>query len=333
MRIRKSLPWCGFALVLSIASAVQICGQALSASAQPPSTPEPHSVTAASSSKAAAPENPIAAWNVSVNEALQHDSSTGWSDIVTPGLIVRPARHFTLNAVIPWYPTLAAYSSSTTNGTTTTTLTQMHNVLGDAAVSAFAGADQGDFTFIAGASAGFPTGDRSLGVGAGTGTYHFGAHVDYSAGRFSPEVEAGIGNSSAFANRVVRKAYTAVGQIANFQAGTSLDLPGKFSLDLALYEAMPLQTASISGTIGRSGTRSRAGGKRTLQSASGSSEDNGFNFEAAYPITQKLALAAGYDRSFIQADDVVSISLNWLLRSPRRTDSSAPASPLSRHRN
>ena len=333
MSVQRFLPWGTFALCLSIASSAPVDGQTLAANAQPPSTPDPHSVTVAPPSKPVGSENPFAAWNLSVNETVQHDSSTGWSDIVTPGIFLRPSRHFTFNANLPWYPTLAVYSSSTVGGTTTTALTQAHNALGDATASAFAGADLNDFMVIAGANLGFPTGDQSLGVGAGTTTYHFGGHVEYSAGPFTPQLEAGIGNSSAFANHVVRKAYTAVGEIANFQAGTSVDLPHKLSFDLALYEAMPLQAATISGTIGRSGTHSRAGGRRTVQGASGSSEDNGINFGAEYPLTRKLVFGIAYDRSFIQADDIVGISLNWVLRTPGTTDANAPVSPVSRSRN
>ena len=83
-----------------------------------------------------------------------------------------------------------------------------------------------------------------------------GTHAEYSVGPFTPDVEAGIGNSSAFANHVVKKAYTAVGEIANFQAGTNIDLPRKLSLDVELYEAMPMQLADIFGTISRRSLRS-----------------------------------------------------------------------------
>jgi hypothetical protein len=303
--------------------------QTLTANAQPPVSA---GVTTASVTavKPVPPANPINFWNLSIAESAQHDSSTGWSDFVTPGLSLHPVRHLAFDANIPWYLTLAADVPTTVNGVTTTTLTQMHNVIGDATASAHADANRGDFSFNAGAAVGFPTGDKSLGVGAGTTTYHFGTHTEYSVGPFTPDFEAGIGNSSAFANHVVRKSYTAVGEIANFQAGTNIDLPKKLSLDVELYEAMPLQLASIFGTISRRGNHNHSGGKHTVQGATGSAEDNGITAEFDVPLTRNLAFSASYDRSFIQADDIVGFSLTWQLRAPSKIETSAPVSPMSR---
>lgn len=286
-------------------------------------------VTQASPAKPSPETGPSGGWNFSFNENLQHDSNTGWSDIVTPDLSLRPNRHSALDANVAWYPALAAYVTTTVNGISTTTLTETHNVLGDTAVAAHAVASKGDFDFTAGAAVGFPTGDQSLGVSAGKTTYHFGMRSEYSIGHFTPGAEAGIGNSSAFANQVVRKSYTAVGEIANFQAGTNVDLPAKLSLDVEAYEAMPVQPASIFGTISRRGTHGGSHGRQTLLGSSGSAEDNGITTELGVPLARRLAIAANYNHSLIQADDIVGISLTWVLRTPRNADARTPASPIS----
>jgi hypothetical protein len=304
--------------------------QTLTANTQPPAPVDSVTTGSVTAVKPTEPANPIILWNFSVNDSAQHDSSTGWSDFVTPGLSLHPARHLAFDANFPWYLSLAAYAPATVNGVSTTTLTQAHNVIGDATASAHADGKQGDLSFNVGAAVGFPTGDKSLGVGAGTTTYHFGTHTEYSVGPFTPDIEAGFGNSSAFANQVVKKAYTAVGEIANFQAGTNVDLPRKLSLDVELYEAMPVQLANIFGTIGRRGNHNHAGGKKTVQGATGSSEDNGMTAELGIPLTRRLAFSASYDRSFIQADEIVGFSVTWVLRARRTESSTPPASPLSR---
>ncbi len=326
----KSLPL--GALGLSIASIALSCSAEaqILANASPAPLPSPSPVAVSSAARPnPARENPFRLWNFSVNQSAQHDSSTGWADIVTPALSLRPDPHVSFVAALPWYPTLAAYTSTTINGTTSTKLSQQHNVLGDAVVSGFVGANGGDFNFIAGASLGFATGDQSLGVSAGKTTWHLGTHAEYSAGPFTPDLEAGLGNSSSFASHFVRKSYTAVGEMANFQAGTSIYLPRKLSLDVEAYEAMPIQNQSVFGTIGRRNSHSSGHGRQTLQGSTASGEDNGFNLGAEYPLTRKLTLGAEYDASLIQADNIVAISLNWTLHSPRKTEAAVPASPVA----
>ena len=309
------------------------CGQTIAASTAP-SLPSLGSytsaVTPAAPAKPAITETPVNGLNLSLNEDLEHDSSTGWSDSLTPDLSLRLSKHFSFDTNFPWFLSLAAYVPATVNGVTTSTLTQVHNVIGDASASAHLATSHNDFNYSAGAAVGFPTGDKSLGVGAGTTTYHFGNHAEYSIGPFTPDIEAGIGNSSAFANSTVHKSYTAVGGMANFQAGASIDLPMRLSLDLEGYESMPVQLQSIFGTISRRGNHKHAGGKKTVQGATGSGEDNGLTVDLGFPLTRKLAFSGSYDRSFIQADDIFGFSLTWTLRTPRKIERGAPVSPLSR---
>lgn len=317
-------------IALSCSAHAQI--QAANASTASLSSSGPPAVSVATRPKPAADHTKIF-WNVSFNEGVQRDSSTGWSDIVTPGFSLRFGPHVSFVAALPWYPTLAAYTSVTSNGTTTTTLNQQHNVLGDGSISGFAGRNHGDLNFIAGASIGFPTGDQSLGVSAGKTTWHTGTHAEYSVGPFTPDVEAGIGNSSAFASHLVRKSYTAVGEMANFQLGTSIDLPRKLSLDLEGYEAMPIQSQTLFGTIERRNSHATGRGRRTLQGSNASGEDNGLNAGCEYPLTRKLTIGAEYDASVIQGTNIVAFSVNWVLRSPRKMDSDVPTSPIAQPGN
>lgn len=316
-------------LLLAAASAYS---QAVASSAPPAAlATSSAAITSAAASKPASPVQQQPEWNFAVTEGVQRDSSTGWSDIVTPDLSLHPGSHVSLDATIPWYPWLAAYVSTTVNGVTTTTLTQAHNIIGDATVAAHLSGTSGNFTLTGGAAAAFATGDRSLGVGAGQTTYHIGTHAEYSIGPFTPDIEAGIGNSSTFTNRAVLKSYTAVGEIADFQSGTDIDLPRKVSLDLQAYEAMPVQLATVFGTINRRGNQSHAGGKKTVQgSSTTSAEDNGFTASLSLPVTRRLAFSVDYNHSLIQAEDIVGFSLTWVLHPTKSAESAAPATPLSR---
>lgn len=318
-------------LIVLLLAGASVHGQTVApaVSAIPAESSGPAAITPAVASKPPSPQAPPVGLNLGVSDNLEHNSSTGWSDIVSPDLSLHISRHLSVDAGIPWYPSLAAYVSTIVNGVTTTSLTQVHNVVGDAAVTAHAGGSLGDFNLGGDVAAGFATGDKSLGVGAGETAYHLGTHAEYSIGPFTPDVEAGIGNSSTFANRQVRKSYTAVGTIANFQAGTSIDLPKKLSLDVEGYEALPMELATVFGTINRRGNHGHGGGKKTVQGASTSTEDNGFTMDLSSPITRKLAFSADYSHSLIQAEDIVGFALTWVLRSPGKPEANSLVSPWS----
>ena len=268
--------------------------------------------------------------NATFVETSQYDDSTGWSFVLTPDLSLRLNRHVFFDGNLPWYQSLQATVPVTVNGVTAFQLETKSNVLGDATSSAHFEAGHDDFGYNAVVTVGYPTGDKSLGVSAGTTTYHFNNHLEHSFGPFTPDVEVGIGNSSALASHLVRKAYTAVGAIANFQAGANIDLPRKSSLDLEFYEAMPLAAQDVFGTIGHQG---KGPGKKVLLGATGGAEDNGVTAELAIPLTSKVTLAGNYNRSFIQANAIAGFSLTWQLRTPKKTVADAPASPVTRFGN
>ena len=318
-------------LIVLLLAGGSVHGQTVASavSSIPAESPGSAGITPVVASRTPSPEAPPVGLNIGVSDNLEHNSSTGWSDIVSPDLSLHISRHLSFDAGIPWYPSLAAYVPTIVNGVTTTSLNQVHNVVGDASVTAHAGGSLGDFNLSGDVAAGFATGDKSLGVGAGETTYHLGTHAEYSAGPFTPDVEAGIGNSSAFANRQVRKSYTAVGAIANFQAGTSVDLPKRLSLDVEGYEAAPIELGTVFGTINRRGNHGHGGGKKTVQGAPTSTEDNGFTMDLSFPLTRKLAFSADYSHSLIQAEDIIGFSLAWVLRSPGKREAHSPVSPLS----
>jgi hypothetical protein len=198
-----------------------------------------------------------------------------------------------------------------------TTLRQIHNVIGDATSSARFDARGVDFAYKSAITVGYATGNSQYGIGAKSTTYNFSNHLEYSLGPFTPDVEIGVGNSSALTNQKFKKAYTAVGGLANFQAGTNIDLSKKLSLDVEAYEAMPVSAQSVYGTISKAGKNGKAGGKQVLQ-GTGTAEDNGFTTELSVSLTPNLTLSGQYDRSFRQESDITGVSITWTLPAPKK---------------
>jgi hypothetical protein len=266
---------------------------------------------------------------LSISETTQSDSATGWSSFLTPDLGFRFNPYFFVDSNLPWYLLVEASVPTTVNGVTTNQIQSRNNVIGDAAASAHFEPSHNNVGYKGVATVAFPTGDKTLGVGAGTTTYHFNNHVEYSIGRFNPDLEAGIGNSSALANPLVKKSYTAVGAIANFQAGVDVDLPRKVALDLQFYEAMPLAIQSLFGTIGQKSAKSGGRSKQVYQGTNGNAEDNGITVEVGVPISRSLTLSGNYNRSLIQDGQIVGFSLAWSLH-PKTDEAIGPVSPVSR---
>ncbi len=260
--------------------------------------------------------SPVMGFNFVLDYTAQHNSATGWATIVTPGLSYRFNRHLSINASVPWYTSVRAFIPRRVAGVLTYPLETAHNLLGDTTVSGQLEAPRNNFTYELTTTVGLNTGNAQYGLSAKTTTYNFTNHFDYSIGPFTPDIEVGIGNNSALATPAVRRIYTAVGPIANFQAGTAIDLPWRLSLDLEAYEELPIGNQNVYGTV----TRKRKNGKtvtRQVLQGTGAAEDNGFTSEFDVPLGRYLMLNGSYDRSLIQGLDTASVGITWMLRAPK----------------
>jgi hypothetical protein len=269
---------------------------------------------------ASAPAPKINGINFSLQSSSQHSSVTGWYSLLTPDLSYRFNQHFSFDTSVPYYITYQNYVQVKSGTTTTDLLERTSQLLGDTTASGHYETDLGDFSASLSASGAFPTGNQRFGLTANTPTYNVTGHVDYSIGPFSPDVEIGEGNSSSLVNRGVKKGYTAVGPLANFQAGSSIDLPFKSSLDLEAYEDLPLGNQNVYGTVTRVNKKGKTVTRQVL-TGTGVAEDNGFNSGLDVPILPHLTLACTYERSLIQSTDVVGIALTWTARVPSKQTS------------
>jgi len=255
--------------------------------------------------------------NFSINSAAQHSSLTGWSGVVTPEISYRFNRHFLVDARIPWYLTVKNFVPKKVNNVVTYPLMQTQNVIGDTATSGYYKTNHKDFGYMAGATVGFASGNSQFGLSSNTTTYNVSNLIEYSVGPFNPDIEFGVGNSSSLLHQTITKSYTAVGQLANFQAGTDIDLPQNISLDLEAYENLPLGNQNVYGTI----TTKAKSGKittTTILEGHGVAEDNGFTAELNIPLNAHFTLTGSYQRSIIQSMDLAGISITWRLRAPKK---------------
>lgn len=259
---------------------------------------------------------PVMGLNLALNYAAQHNSATGWANIVSPNLSYRFNRYLSVDASVPWYATVNANVATTKAGVTTYPLKSARDLLGDVSLAAPIQSQSGKLSYMLTPTVALPTGNYRYGLSANTLTYNVTAHAERSFGVFTPDVEAGFGDSSSLAKASVHKAYTAVGSIANFQLGTAIDLPFNLGLDLEAYEDLPIGTQNIYGTITKKHKRGKTVTTQVLD-GTGVAEDNGFNTELDLPISHHLMLVGSYERSLIQGLDTASIGVIYTLRSPK----------------
>jgi hypothetical protein len=256
---------------------------------------------------------PVNGFNFMLDETGQHNSATGWAVTTTPSLIFRFNRHFSVNGFVPWYSTVNAFVPTKVKGVETYPLTTGKNLLGDTVVDGIYELPHRDLNYLATASFGLPTGNSRFGLSANAETYNITNHLDYNIGPFDPDIEIGEGNSSNLVNRAVRKPYVAVGPLANFQAGSCIDLPLNLNLDVEAYEELPIGNQTVYGTVTRKNKKGKTVTTQVLE-GEGSAEDNGINAELDLPIGQHFTLIGTYERSIRQDLDTAAIGITWVVR-------------------
>ena len=288
-----------------------------SSSTPAPASAAPTAVSSAAASVGATGGPAVAAtyvkgFNATLTSASQHDSAAGWSTSLSPDVSYALNTHIGGDFSIGYYPYLGTFIPSGTLLKPTTTHIIINNVVSDASGSVHFSISPSfmDYTFTA--TGGFPVGNTTYGLSAGQYTYNVNNHVDKSMGIFSPEVEVGIGDSSSLTNHRVLKAALVVGEIANFQAGTGVDLPFNMSFSADAYELMPLEGANSYKTL-----RNLRNKLFTVQTGSAPAEDNGFETDLDVPINPHVTLSGIYNRSLRQHEDTVGFSLTVLLRVPK----------------
>jgi hypothetical protein len=253
--------------------------------------------------------------NFSLGTTSQHDSSDGWSSLLTPDFAWRFNKHFSADSSVPIYDYINVLVTGGTKAKPTYTPTTRRFVVGDAALNGHYEVNPAFLSYTGTATVGLPSGNKADGLGAGQVTYNITNHFEKDFDIFSPDIEIGIGDSSSLSNARIRKSYTSVGTLAFFQAGVSIDMPYHVSFDAAAYEDLPIGSQTLYSTTGK--------GKKkvTTASSTGIAEDNGFTNSLDIPVASHLTLSGFYNRSLRSHIDTVGFSLTFLLRPPPRQTS------------
>jgi hypothetical protein len=248
--------------------------------------------------------------NLSLATTSQHDSSDGWSSILTPDFAWRFNRAFSADVNVPLYGYINVLVTGGTAAKPVYTEQTKHFIAGDAQLNGHFEIDPDLVTYAATITLGLPSGNTAYGLGAGQATYFFNNHLEKSLGFLTPDIEAGIGDSSALVGARVRKSYISVGPLAHFQAGLSIDLPHHLEFESDAYEELPVAAETLYSTTGK-GRK-----KKTVATGPSVAEDNGFNNSLDIPLSGHVTLSGFYDRSLRSHIDTAGFSLTFLLKPP-----------------
>jgi hypothetical protein len=234
-----------------------------------------------------------------------HDSMTGWSTLATPAFGYSFNDTYSIDATLPIYMYRLAESRST-HPRPNAQLVNQRGELGDLLLAFHAQFVPRDFLYQATFGITAPTGDEAYGLTTGRVTFDMNNRFERSYGRFTPNVEAGAGDSTALVNRQVNKIYTSLGPLAHFQVGLGVNLIHGMYFESNAYEQLPIGDQKIYGP-------SRNG--RTVVTGFNVSEDNGFTNFLDVPVDAHTTFSGYYSRSLRRRTDTVGIGVTYILRS------------------
>jgi hypothetical protein len=251
-------------------------------------------------------------FNASVGTSSQHDSTNGWSSILNPNVAYRFNKYFSVDAGTPLYVYINVDANVGTKAKPVFGYEPKRGVFGDTSLAFEADVAARSVYYSPTFTLGLPSGNTDYGLGAGQVTYNFNNHFEKELGMFTPDIEFGFADTSNLVDQRILKSYVAVGPMAHFQAGTSVDLPWNMSFEANAYEELPLATNLVYSTTGK--------GKKKVTTSTNldPSEDNGFITSLDIPLSRHLTMSGFYNRSLRDHDDVAGFSFTFLLRAPPR---------------
>lgn len=250
--------------------------------------------------------------NLSLTTSSQHDSTNGWSSVLSPDFAWRFDRHFSADVDAPIYASVNVVVTGGTKAKPTYTSATKHFVMGDTLLNGHYEVEASVLSYNLTGTLGLPSGSKSDGLGSGQVTYSFNNHFEKNFEFFTPDIELGIGDSSATQGARIRKSYTTVGTLAYFQAGGAFDLPLHSTFEADAYESLPISGQTLYSTTGK--------GKKkvTTATSSGIAEDNGFTTSLDIPLSGHVTLSGLYNRSLRSHIDTAGFSLTFLMKAPPR---------------
>lgn len=250
--------------------------------------------------------------NLSIGTTSQHDSSNGWSSLVTPDIAYRLNHHVSFNVGAIFYNYINVVVTKGTKLKPLYIKETKHFAVGDTSLNGHLEFHPRLLDYNLTTTLGLPSGSRDEGLGAGQVTYAINNHFEKAFGIFTPDLEVGIGDSTSTIGTRALHSYTTLGTLGHFQAGTSVDLPFHLNFSADAYEELPIAAQTLYSTTGR--------GKKKVTTATGKSvaEDNGFSTSLDIPLNPHVTLSGFYNRSLRSHEDTAGFSFTFLLRPPPR---------------
>ncbi|MEO6804244.1 MAG: hypothetical protein ABI197_13475 [Granulicella sp.] len=253
--------------------------------------------------------------NASLTLTSLHDSVTGWATLATPALGYRIDDHFSVDVSIPVYFYRLAESLSR-KPRPDSRLVARRSEPGDLIVGLHADFSPRLADYQLTGLIAVPTGDKLYGLTTGRVTFDVTNDFQHTFRHVTPNVELGIGDSSALINRRVTKNYTSLGPLAHFQVGIGINLPRNAFFESDVYEQLPIGDQKIYGP-----TRD---GKATIVIGHNISEDNGFTNLIDFPLNRRTTFSDYYNRSLHFNTDTVAIGFTFNLRAAPQIDLADP---------
>ena len=237
-----------------------------------------------------------------------HDASTGWSTMWQPAFGYSFNDTFALDITVPIYMYRLTQSDAS-KPKPNALLIPERGEFGDTIIGLHAQFAPPAFQYEATVSVTAPSGDETHGLSTGRATFDLSNLFEHSFHFITPNLELGVGDSTALVNRLVTKNYTSLGPLAHFSVGVALPLFHGISLQTAAYELLPIGDQKIYQSVTRRGTTT------FVVTGHNVTEDNGFNSSLDIPLDRHTTLSTYYSRSLRQRDDIVSIGITYVLRS------------------
>ena len=250
----------------------------------------------------------VRGFDASLATSSQHDSSSGWSSVLTPNVAYRLNKYLSADVNVPLYVYINIDANVGTKAKPVFAYQARNGAFGDTSLAAHFDATALTIDYNATVSMGLPSGNTAFGLGAGQVTFDINNHFEKDLDIFTPNIEVGYGDTSALVDQRVLKSYIAVGPQAHFQAGLSVDLPHRMSFEADAYEELPLTKDLVYSTTGK--------GKKkvTTSTNEGPAEDNGFTSTLDIPLASHATMSGFYNHSLIDHDDTAGFSFTFMLK-------------------
>ena len=246
--------------------------------------------------------------NVGVTFSGVHNSSIGWYTAVTPAASFTFSPHYSADASASIYPTRMVENQNPAAAASEPLVLDAGDA-GDTFIGMHARFAPRLARTMTTAALTIPSGDRSVGLGAGKVTFDLSEHLERYFRQTGFIFDLGAGDSSGLFNRLVTNDYTSVGPLAHFQEGVVFWLFGRDYIQSLAYEQLPIGNQTVYTSPGPPGSTGVS-----VVSGSGLGHDAGVTTSLGIPLTANLTLSGYYNRSFEQNLDTVSTGITYVLR-------------------